>query len=513
MVKVDLERVALVVHPEDNVAVAKTQIAAGTIVVWRGREIEVREDVSPGHRFALFDLPPKTPIKQYGQPFATSLGIRVGELIRRERISDELPQRVLIPASKNAPPEYFPDDQIPIWQGYKRNDGRFGTRNYIVVAPTSMCSSTEAMQIALKAEALLWSPEDFPNVNGIVALPHNKGCGCPLGTPVEMTLKMLARYIEHPNVAAAVVIELGCEKANLEAFNRYIEPLSEKKPVKTLSVQGCGGTQATVRKGLDIVGKFLELANQFQREPVPASELILGVKCGGSDAFSGITANPALGYAADLLIRCRGTVIMTEVPEVYGAEHLLAERAKDKEAARQILEAVDWFRKYVDVFGHDLDENPSPGNIEGGLVNIAVKSLGAIAKAGTTRVEGVIGYADLPLGKGLYLMQGPGYDQESTPGLVAAGAQIVGFTTGRGTTIGNAIAPVIKIASNTPTYERMRNDLDINAGLILDGKATIEEVGRLIFEELLKVASGKLCKAELNGHREFQIWTVEGVSL
>ena len=232
MVKVDLERVALVVHPDDNVAVAKTQIAAGTIVVWRGREIEVREDVSPGHRFALVDLPPQTPIKQYGQPFATSLGIRLGELIKRERISNELPQRAVTPASKNAPPEYFSDEQIPTWQGYRRNDGKFGTRNYIVVAPTSMCSSTEALQIALKAEAFLWSPEDFPNVTGIVALPHNKGCGCPLGTPVEMTLKMLARYIEHPNVAAAIVIELGCEKANLEAFSKYIEPLSERKPVK-----------------------------------------------------------------------------------------------------------------------------------------------------------------------------------------------------------------------------------------------------------------------------------------
>jgi altronate hydrolase len=511
--KFGLERVALVVHPDDNVAVAKTQIAAGTVVVWRGREIEVREDVSPGHRFALVDLPPQAPIKQYGQPFATSLGIRVGELIKRERISNELTQRAVIPASKNAPPEYFPDEQIPTWQGYKRHDGKFGTRNYIVVAPTSMCSSTEALQIALRAEMFLWSQEEFPNVSGVVALPHNKGCGCPSGTPVEMTLKVLARYIDHPNVAAAIVVELGCEKTNLDAFSKYIEPLSEKKPVKTLSIQECGGSQATVRKGLDIVGEFLEFANQFQREPVPASELILGVKCGGSDAFSGITANPALGYAADLLIRCRGTVIMTEVPEIYGAEHLLAERAKDEEVARQIFEAVDWFRNYVGVFGHDLDENPSPGNIEGGLVNIAIKSLGAIAKAGTTRVEGVIGYADLPPGKGLYLMQGPGYDQESTPGLVAAGAQIVGFTTGRGTTIGNAIAPVIKIASNTPTYERMRNDLDINAGLILDGEATIEEVGRLIFEELLKVASGKPCKAELNGHREFQIWAVEGVSL
>jgi len=508
-----LEKVALVVHPDDNVAVAKTKIAAGTVVDWRGRRLLVREEIPPGHRFALVDLPSGAPVKQYGQPFATSLGIKAGERVSRDKISDELPERSVLPASKNAPPNYLSEEQIPTWQGYRRSGGRFGTRNYVLVVPTSMCSSTEAVQIATRAEFFLWSPEEFPNVSGVVALPHNKGCGCPLGTPVELTLKVLANYIAHPNVAAALVIELGCEKANLEAFRKYIEPLSEKKPVKTLSVQECGGTQATVRKGLEIVGEFLELANQFQRETAPASELILGVKCGGSDAFSGITANPALGYAADLLVRCRGTVVMTEVPEIYGAEHLLAERARDEEVARQILEAVEWFRKYVGVFGHDLDENPSPGNIEGGLVNIAVKSLGAIAKAGTSRVEGVIGYADLPPGKGLFLMQGPGYDQESTPGLVAAGAQIVGFTTGRGTTIGNAIAPVVKIASNMAVFERMKNDLDINAGLILDGEATIEEVGRQIFDELLKVASGKPCKAELNGHREFQIWTVEGVSL
>lgn len=511
--KVPLEKIALVVHPDDNVAIAKTQITAGTVVIWKGREIEVRESIAPGHRFALSDLPPQTPLKQYGQPFATSLGIRAGELIKRERISDELPRQTVVPASKNAPPDYFPEDQIPTWRGYRRKNGKFGTRNYVLVAPTSMCSSTEAVLIATKAEASLWSPEEFPNVDGVVALPHNKGCGCPSGTPVEMTLKVIARYIEHPNVAAALVIELGCEKANLEAFSKYIEPLSDEKPVRNLSIQKCGGTKKAVEKGLEIVSEFLELANNCSREPVAASELILGVKCGGSDAFSGITANPALGHAADLLVRCKGTIIMTEVPEIFGAEHLLAERAKDEEVARQIFEAVEWFRRYVGRFGYDLDENPSPGNIEGGLVNIAIKSLGAIAKVGMTRIEGVIEYADPPPGRGVYLMQGPGYDQESTPGLVAAGAQIIGFTTGRGTTIGNAIVPVVKIASNTMTYQRMENDLDINAGSILDGEATIEEVGEQIFNELLEIASGKPCKAELNGHREFQIWTVEGVSL
>jgi altronate hydrolase len=510
---VPMEEVALVVHPDDNVAVAKTRISEGTVVAWDGRVIEVRETVPPGHRFALTDLPEGTPVRQYGQPFGISKGVRVGERITRERIRNELPPRIVKPASKNAPPDYFPDEQIPTWQGYRRKDGKVGTRNFVLVVPTSMCASTEAMQIAMRAELLFWSPEEYPNVSGVVALPHNKGCGCPDGTPVEMLMKVLARYIEHPNVAAALVIQLGCEKTNFTAFSKYIEPLVDKKPVKFLGIQEGGGTQATIRRGLEIVGEFLELANRCERETASASELILGVKCGGSDAFSGITANPALGYAADLLVRCRGTVILTEVPEIYGAEHLLAERARDEEVARQILDAVEWFRRYVGTFGHNLDENPSLGNIEGGLINIAIKSLGAIAKAGTTRIEGVIGYADPPFGKGLYLMQGPGYDQESTPGLVAAGAQIVGFTTGRGTTIGNAIAPVVKIASNTPTFERMRGDLDINAGTILDGAETIEQVGERIFRELLAVASGKPCKAELNGHREFQVWAVEGVSL
>lgn len=510
---VPLAQVALVVHPNDNVAVAKTHIAAGTVVIWNGRSVEVHEAVPPGHRFALVNLPEGMPIKQYGQPFATSRGIHIGERITRERISNELPPRSVIPASKNALPDYFPDEQIPTWQGYRRKDRKVGTRNYVLVVPTSMCASTEAFQIAMRAELLLWSPEQYPNVSGVSALPHDKGCGCPDGTPVEMLMKVLSRYIEHPNVAAALVIQLGCEKTNFTAFGKYMEPLVDKKPVRFIGIQECGGTQATIKRGLEIIGEFLGQANQHQREPASASELILGVKCGGSDGFSGITANPALGYAADLLVRYRGSVILTEIPEIYGAEHLLAERARDEKVAQQILDAVEWFRKYVGVFGHDLDENPSLGNIEGGLINIAIKSLGAIAKGGTTRVEGVIGYADPPTGKGLYLMQGPGYDQESTPGLVAAGAQIVGFTTGRGTTIGNAIAPVVKISSNSDTYRRMESDIDINAGTILDGEETIEQVGERIFQELLKVASGKPCKAELNGHREFQVWAVEGVSL
>jgi len=244
------------------------------------------------------------------------------------------------------------------------------------------------------------------------------------------------------------------------------------------------------------------------------SELVLGVKCGGSDGFSGISANPSLGRAADELVRSGGTVLITEVPEFCGAEHILAHRAKDFLTGRAVYEMVDWYKDYASKFGAVLNQNPSTGNKIGGLLNITIKSLGAIAKAGTTRVEGVVDYAETPTARGLNLMQGPGYDQESTPGLVAAGATVIVFTTGRGTTIGNAIAPVIKLASNSDVFARMGNDLDLSAGGVIDGTETIDEVGSRVFEHIRQVASGDvLAKAEQHKHREFQFWAEQTVSL
>jgi altronate hydrolase len=254
--------------------------------------------------------------------------------------------------------------------------------------------------------------------------------------------------------------------------------------------------------------------DQIARTPAPISELSMGVKCGGSDGFSGLSANPALGRAADELVRQGGTVLITEVPEFCGAEHILAWRARDAETGRAVYEMVDWYKDYAAKFGTVLNEIPSPGNVAGGLLNITIKSLGAIAKAGTTRVEGVVGYAERPAGRGLYLMQGPGYDQESTPGLIASGAQLVVFTTGRGTTIGNAIAPVLKLASNNTIFERMKSDLDMSAGDIIDGTASIDQVGLEVFEYVRRVASGEILgKSEDNKHREFQVWAEQSVSL
>ena len=258
---------------------------------------------------------------------------------------------------------------------------------------------------------------------------------------------------------------------------------------------------------------MLPAVQAARRIDVPVSELVLGVKCGGSDGFSGLTANPALGACADRLVRNGGSVILTEVPEFCGAEHVLARRAKDAETARAIYAMVDWYKRYAATVGARLDENPSPGNVAGGLLNITLKSLGAIAKGGTTRIESVTDYATRPATRGLVLMQGPGYDQMSTPGLVAAGCQLVVFTTGRGSTIGNAIAPVLKLATNTPVFERMSRDLDLDAGTILTGRETVDEVGERVFRRCLEVASGERVRAEETGHREFQVWGERAVAL
>ena len=300
-----------------------------------------------------------------------------------------------------------------------------------------------------------------------MALPHNKGCGCSDGSNLDVMLRTLANYADHPNVGAVLFMDLGCEKTNLTLVERYLKRrggLSTDKPVQWLGIQDVGGTQAAIDKGLEVVGSMLARANEATRTTASAEHLTLGVKCGGSDGFSGLSANPALGRTADLLIENGGTVLITEVPEFCGGEHLFARRAKDLATAQQVFEYVDWYKDYAAKFGTRLDDNPSPGNVKGGLLNITIKSLGAMAKAGSTRVEGCTPYAQPPQSRGLHLMQGPGYDQESTPGLVGAGAQVVVFTTGRGTTIGNAIAPVVKLASNTAVFERMNRDLDVNAG-------------------------------------------------
>jgi altronate hydrolase len=545
-----LEDVAVVVDAaRDDVAVARDVIAAGTVLASdRFGSIVLAGEVAMGHRFAVRTVAAGTWVKQYGQPFGRARrDIGPGDPINADTSENQVP-RVDAASLELGPPLLPPwEGARPTFMGFRRADGRVGVRNWVLIVPTSMCSSHEASTIALRAEmGGVWSREEYPNVDGVTAIPHTRGCGCPDMEPraagdadeltgvVEASMRMLGRYIEHPNVGAVMVIELGCEKTNLSAVGKYIalgkgEPGStgggprgnglvdfgrrHGKPVVTLSVQNCGGTAGTIRRGLQLLPQLLEEANRSTRTACDASELAVGLKCGGSDAFSGLTANPALGVASDLLIRAGGTTVITEIPEFFGAEHLFAARARNREVAGEIFRAMERFRGYVERVGGSMSENPSPGNKEGGLLNITIKSLGALAKAGRAPVEGVIDYGQLVRGRGLWLLYCPSYDQESTPALVGSGCQIVCFTTGRGTGIGNAIAPVIKIGSNGALYKRMAGDIDFNAGVVLDENRAIADVGRELFQTILAVASGQIVKAEENAHREFMIWSEEAVSL
>ena len=509
---------AIIVDAKDNVAVAKQEITAGTqVALPDGHVVEITGLVTPGHRFATRAISAGEYVLQYGQSIGTSLGIHEGDPISHANMSNEVPiVRDLPPDLHTPPPDYFPVEQCATFDGFVRPDGHVGTRNYILLVPTSMCASHESLQVSMMAEFMLYKREKYPNVDGVVAIPHNKGCGCSDGSNIEVLMRTLSNYADHPNVGGVILMELGCEKTNLSVVEQYLLTRSRQlnKPLARISIQETGGTEAAITRGLQEVEFMLPEVNRIKRQRVPISELVLGVKCGGSDGFSGLSANPSLGCAADLLVRSGGTVLITEVPEFFGAEHILANRAKDVETGRAVYRMVDWYKDFATRFGAALGENPSPGNIKGGLLNITIKSLGAIAKAGTTRVEGVTDYAEPPKGRGLYLMQGPGYDQESTPGLVAAGATVVVFTTGRGTTIGNAIAPVIKLASNTTVFERMSRDIDLSAGGVIDGTATIDEVGAQVFDYVQRVASGGIpAKAEKNKHREFQVWAEQAISL
>jgi altronate hydrolase len=509
---------AIIVDPRDNLAVVKQETVPGLEVgLPGGRVIRVNARVPAGHRFATRDIPRGDFVLQYGQPIGTSMGMGEGEYISHDNMSDEVPVVRDLPADLyTPPPDYFPVSERATFMGFRRPDGRVGTRNHVLIVPTSMCASHEALQISTIAEFTLYSREKYPNVDGIVPLPHNKGCGCQDGSTIDVMLRTLSNYADHPNVGGVILMDLGCEKTNLTKVEEYLLQREKdfNKPVVKIGIQEVGGTQAAIERGLKEVELMLPEVNRTIREEVSVSELVLGVKCGGSDGFSGISANPSLGRASDLLIRSGGTVLLTEVPELCGAEHLLANRAKDAETGRAVYRLLDWYKEYASKFGAVLNQNPSPGNIAGGLLNITIKSLGAMAKAGTTRVEGVVEYAETPKSRGLHIMQGPGYDQESTPGLVAAGATVVVFTTGRGTTIGNAIAPVIKLASNTPVFDRMSRDLDLSAGRVIDGTESIDEVGARVFEYVRRVASGEIqAKAEEHKHREFQFWAEQTVSL
>lgn len=379
------------------------------------------------------------------------------------------------------------------FQGYRRPNGKVGVRNYVLVIPSVVCSQGAAEAISR-------------NLKGVVYLPNVFGCA-QVGADREQTKRTLVGFGTNPNVFSVLIVGNGCENLPAKELAEAIAPSGKR--VEYIEIQEVGGTKKTIARGKKIVKEMLAEAATVKREPIPVSELILGTECGGSDYTSGLASNPALGAASDLLVEAGGTVILSETTELIGAEHLLARRARTPEIGQKVLDLIAWWEKEAIATGQDIrGANPAPGNIAGGITTIEEKSLGCIYKGGTTTLEEVINYAFTPTKKGLVLMDTPGHDIDQLTGMMAGGAQIAVFTTGRGTPTGSPIAPVIKITGNALTARKMKDNIDLDVSGILKGKETVKEAGRRIFEEIISVASGKLTKAEKLGQRDFCIFKI-----
>ena len=401
------------------------------------------------------------------------------------------------------------------FDGIVRADGRVATRNYIGVLTSVNCSATAARAIAdhfrrdIRPEALA----DYPNVDGVVALTHGMGCATDSeGEELRVLRRTLAGYARHPNFAAVLVVGLGCETNQIQGLIAQ-EGLEEGANLQTFSIQDTGGTARTVARGVELIKKMLPHANRVKRQPVPASHLTVGLQCGGSDGYSGISANPALGAAVDRLVRHGGTALLSETPEIYGGEHLLTRRAVSPEVANKLLARIAWWEAYTARNGMKMDNNPSAGNKAGGLTTILEKSLGAIAKSGTTRLVDVVEFAESVKARGFVYMDTPGYDPVSATGQVAGGANLICFTTGRGSAYGCAPSPSLKLSTNTALWTKQQEDIDIDCGTIVDGLETVDEVGERIFRLMLDTASGRATKSEQHGYgqNEFVPWQLGAV--
>ena len=498
-------------HKNDNVVVARVAIARSTSQ--NGEEFLANEDIPAGHKVATQPIPQGGPITKFNQTIAfASTDIAPGDHVHTHNAAYGKFARESEACTDARPTAYFPDAERTTFQGYRRPGGRAGTRNYVGILTSVNCSATVARMIAeaFRAPSAL---ADYPHVDGVVALVHGTGCGMQAGGEGHELLKRtIAGYAVHPNFAGILLIGLGCEVAQVDDIGSLV-PKADAPPMHIMTIQEEGGTRRTVEKGIEIVRGMLAEANKAYRETIPASELMLALQCGGSDGYSGIGANPALGVAADLLVRHGGTAILSETPEIYGAEHLLVRRAVSEGVAAKLIERIKWWEDYTARNGGEIDNNPAPGNKAGGLTTILEKALGSAAKGGTTNLVDVYRYAERIGAKGFVFMDSPGFDPTSATGQVASGANIICFTTGRGSVFGFKPVPSIKIATNTPMYCRMTDDMDINCGEIIDDTATIEEMGARIFREVLDVASGKPSKSETLGFgdNEFAPWQLGAV--
>ena len=493
---------AIHLHPADNVAIARAPLSLGQPVEAGGRQVRAIHAIPAGHKIALCEIPVGERVIRYGCPIGrASVLIRSGEHVHTHNMALEEAggDRELEKDSRATPRELT---NPPVFQGYPRADGRAGTRNYIAVAAASNCAAHAVDLIAagFPAGSL---PE---GVDGVVAFPHGEGCGHSIGPDTQQLQRVISGVLDHPNVAGAVLVGLGCEVNRIE--NYFPAHTRNTERLAGLTLQSSGGTRAVVQEGMREVKRLIGLAEAEKRAPVPASKIVLGLNCGGSDSFSGISANPALGVCSDLLARFGATAVLAETPEIFGAEHLLLRRAVSAQVAEKLLACVRDYKRYLSQFGAAFDDNPSPGNKEGGLTNIVEKSLGAVAKGGASPLCDVVGYGERIQNRGLVFMNTPGYDPVSLTGLAAGGVNLIAFTTGRGSAIGFPTVPVIKISTNTSLYQSMRDNMDLNAGRIVDGETSVDQAGCEILDLVLAVASGRRTSSETLGHREFVPWRI-----
>ena len=509
---------AIVLRGDDNVAVAARPIPKGFVLTVGDRTVEVREPIALGHKVALVAIESEAPIRKYGQiiGFATT-AIPAGAWVHEHNVKADLFARDYAFASERP---VVPQVEPRTFQGFLRPDGRVGTRNYVAVISTVNCSASTSRYISERFRGDAWR-KDFPNVDGVFAITHKGGCAMPFGGTDHTTLeRVLVGFANHPNVAAYVLVGLGCEVSfashivethDLVALGGVRGNGAKAEPARprVLNIQEQGGITRTVEAAVAAVNQLLPEANTWTRTEQPAAKINLAMECGGSDGNSGVTANPALGVAADLIVAQGGTAVLGETTEIYGAEHLLTRRAVTRAVGEKLLERIKWWEWYAGVFGAELNNNPSPGNKRGGLTTIYEKSLGALAKAGSTALVDVVGYAERVDTPGLVFMDTPGFDPPCTTGLIAGGSNVLVFTTGRGSVLGLKPTPCIKVATNTPMFERMSDDMDLNAGTILEGEP-VEAAGRRLFELILDVASGLNTKSERSGvgEEEFAPWHI-----
>jgi altronate hydrolase len=502
---------AVVLKPEDDVAIAKTPLSAGTVLEDGQTEVAVGADVPAGHKVARWAVATGQPVRRYGQVigFATR-DIAAGDHVHVHNLGFGALYQQYEFSTDVRPVEMYPPAAMRTFQGFRRADGRVGTRNYVAVISTVNCSATVSRMVQDRFADV---QADYPNVDGVLAITHKSGCAVKqFGEDHELLQRVLAGYARHPNVAAYVIIGLGCETNQAPVM---IERQGLTLPIRrdgvppVVTIQEAGGIRKAVERAVEEVAQLLPHANEARRTPQPVSEIVLATNCGGSDVNSGITANPALGWAVDELVRYGGTGVLAETSEIYGAEHLLIRRAVNEGVAKKLIDRFKWWEYYCRVLGAEMDNNPAPGNKAGGLTTVFEKSLGGVTKGGTTPLTDVFLYGEPITTRGFVFMDTPGHDPVSVTGLVAGGANIVVFTTGRGSVFGCRPVPSIKLATNSLVYRQMEEDMDINCGVILEG-TPLETVGRQVFEEVVAVASGRKTKSEAQGigEEEFAPWII-----